>query len=122
MNYIYLILILVVIGLAWVVWKCYQKSEADRKEILALEKEKNEYEDLGKGLAEYNQKLQEKKEQVKAKILKLFGTKTRINNHDIAKALDIPSVSIRRYLDELEEGGKLKQIGVSGKKVYYSKI
>jgi len=118
---IIIILILVILGLGWIVWKTYQKSEADKKEILALEKEKDEYEKLGQGLAEYNQKLQEKKIKAKEKILEMMGEKTRIGNNDVAKVLDISSATTRRYFDELESESKVKQVGKVGKNVYYSK-
>jgi predicted HTH transcriptional regulator len=130
----YIILVLIILGLVWVVWKSYQHNEADKKEILAVEKERDEYVDLGKGLAEYNQKLIEKKNQSKDKILNLFtlrhpsawlrtgaqGAQARVSNHDVAKALNISSATAVRYLDELEKEGKVKQVGRTGKKVFYT--
>ncbi|MEK7658854.1 MAG: winged helix-turn-helix domain-containing protein [Patescibacteria group bacterium] len=130
MNYLVLFLFLIIIGLLWVVWKCYQKNMADKRELGLVEKEKNEYEELGKGLVEYNQKMQDRKNKLKEKILELLKNKSfdpaqdaqaRISNHEITKALNISSASAKRYLDELENDGRLKQVGKAGRKVYYSK-
>jgi hypothetical protein len=68
-NIFEIILVLIIVGLAWVVYKSYQHNEADKKEIMAIEKERDEYVELGRGLAEYNQKLIEKKNLAKDKIL-----------------------------------------------------
>ena len=122
MNYIYLILILVVVATGAWVWCLLKNKKEDEKEILAVAKERDEYEELGKGLAEYNQKLQDRKEQAKQKILELFKIKSKIKNHDVVKALDISRASAERYLDELEKENRLKQAGKVGKYVYYSKI
>lgn len=49
MDYVIIILILIIAGLIWVVYKTYQKSERDKKEILALRKEGEEYKKMGNG-------------------------------------------------------------------------
>jgi predicted HTH transcriptional regulator len=120
MDYTNIILGLIILALLWVVWKSYQHNEADKKEIVLLEKEKNEYEDLGKGLVDYNQKLQEKKKQAKDKILEIFKTKTKVSNNEVVDLLKISDATVVRYLDELEREGKVKQVGKTGKKVFYT--
>ena len=120
MNYIYLILILVIVAFCVVVWKLYNDKKGSEQEKVMAEKERDEYAELGKGLAEYNQKLREKKEQGKTKILEMFVTDAQVSNSEVAKILEMSSASARRYLDELENEGKIKQVGRSGKKVYYS--
>lgn len=122
MDLIYVFLIFIIFALAMWAWKLQcDKVEADKEARLAG-KERDEYAELGKGLAEYNQKLQEKKNQAKSKILEMFNEREKINSQEASKALGISNVSARRYMDELEHEGKLKQTGVSGKKVFYSKV
>jgi len=105
----------------WAVKLYKDKKESEREAELA-ERERDEYAELGRGLAEYNQKMQDRKNQAKEKILKLFETKTKISNQEAAKVLNVSCASARRYFDDLEAEGRAKQIGKSGKKVYYSKI
>ena len=124
----YIIAGLVVVAMGFWVYKLYQDKKESDREVTALEKEKNEYAELGQELTEYNQKLQEKKEQAKVKILEMFTTQqyqnkqARISNRDVAKNLDISRTSAFRYLDELEKQGKLKQISKTGRGVYYKRI
>lgn len=124
----YIIAGLVVVAMGFWVYKLYQDKKESDREVTALEKEKNEYAELGQELTEYNQKLQEKKEQAKAKILEMFATQqdqdkqARISNSDVAKKLDISRASAFRYLDELEKQGNLKQISKTGRGVYYKRI
>ena len=100
------------------------KIESDR-EAEALAGENDEYMEMSRGLAEYQQKLQEKKNQAKEKIMELFtlpqtqGAQARISNKDVSEKLGIPRTSAFRYLDELEKAGKLKQVGKTGVSVVY---
>ena len=122
MNYIYIILSLFVLLLAVISWKLYKDKKESEREAELAEKERDEYVELGKGMAEYNQKLQEKKDKAKEKILTMFGAKVKVGSYEVTKALNISSASTRRYFDELEAEGKVKQTGKSGKKVYYSRV
>ena len=97
-----------------------EKVECER-EVLTLEKEKDEIEDFGKGLEEYNRKMQEKKNAAKIRIMDMIGKKGRISNRDVASVLGITSRTATRYLDELEEEGLARQVGKTGKSVFYSK-
>jgi len=120
-NLFEVLLIIIIVVLGWVIWKIYKLSEADKKDLGLLEKEKDEYEELGKGLAEYNQKLQEKKNKTKENILGLFeGQSGRVCNKDVAQKLEMSSVQAFRYLNELESEGKVKQVGKTGRSVFYS--
>lgn len=122
MDFVITILVLIILGLGAGVWYLLKKkNESDREAELAI-KEKGEYEELGRGLAEYNQKLQEKKSQVKAKILGMFLRAKKLSNHDIASEIGISRINVIRYLDEMEKEGKVRQVGKSGRAVFYEKI
>jgi len=127
-NYFEFVLVLIVIALGFWVFKLYQDKKESERESSALAKEREEYAEMGKGLAEYNQKLQEKKEQTIVKILEMFtlrqaqGAQARISNREVAESLGISSATVRRYFDDLEAQGKVKQVGKDGRNVYYSVI
>ena len=118
MNYIYLVLILVIIGMGIWIWYLLRNIKEGEREVLAVEKERDEYTEMGKGLSDYNQKLQEKKNLAKDKILEIFKTKKKISNNDVVRLLEISSATAVRYLDELEKEGKAKQVGKTGRKVF----
>jgi len=118
----YIVLVLVIVGLGGWVYKLYQDKKESDREAKALAKEKDEYAELGQGLAEYNQKLQEKKEHAQQKIFDLIKSKGKINNKEAAKSLGLSSATIRRYLDDLEAENKVKQVGKVGQQVFYKAI
>lgn len=117
----YVVLVLIIIALGVWVWKLYQDKLEAEKEVAVLEKENQEAEEIGKGLADYHEKMQERKEQAKQKILQMLLEREKVSNKDIASALQISSRTTIRYLDELEKQGKAKQVGKTGKSVFYSK-
>src|SRR3989338_6322971 len=121
MNYFEIILVLIIVGMVVWVWCLLKDKKENEKEILAMEKEKNELDDFGAGLEEYNKKMQEKKEQAKEKIMGLLKNKDKTSNQDAVKLLGISSATSVRYLDELEKEGRIKQVGKTGKKVFYQK-
>jgi len=49
------------------------------------------------------------------------GEEKRITNNDVEKAIGVSDATATRYLDELEEEGKIEQVGKSGRHVYYKK-
>jgi len=55
----------------------------------------------------------------KQKILDFLREKERVTNNDIEKLLSVSDATATRYLDELEKGGKVKQVGTTGHAVYY---
>jgi len=116
--YIFLVLLVVALGF-WVIKLVREKKEFE-KEVVLVEKEKEDYVALGSGLVEYNQKLHAKRELAKTKILEMFETKTKISNREVAKILGISITTTRRYLDDLESEKKIKQVGKTGKKVIYT--
>ena len=62
------------------------------------------------------------KQERKEKILEMLVLKAPIVNNDVEKLLSVSDATAERYLQELENEGKLKQVGKTGKYVYYDKI
>jgi len=65
-----------------------------------------------------------KKEENKRKITEFFGAaqNNRVVNDDIENLLGVSDATATRYLDELEKEGIIRQIGKTGKHVYYEKL
>ena len=63
----------------------------------------------------------QKKIENKQKILDFLVDNKKITNNNAEKLLNVSNNTAERYLDELEKEGKLKQIGITGKSVYYIK-
>jgi Fic family protein len=118
----YIVLILIIAVLGFWVWYLLKNKKESEREILSLEKEKTECMNFGRGLEEYNRRMQEKKEQLKNDIMGLFEKTKRIGNKDVVSAISISKNSAVRYLDELESEGKVKQVGKTGQAVFYEKI
>mgnify|MGYP001064072098 CR=1 FL=1 len=128
MEYLTVILILIIFGLGMWVWKLRNDKFEQEGEALMEQKEKDEYIEMGRGLAEYNKMVQEKREKAKAKILEMLALRQAQGNQggigcgEAAKELHISNASARRYFDDLEAENKVKQVGKTGKNVFYSKI
>lgn len=56
------------------------------------------------------------------KILNLISEKGRVANGDIQNLLGVADSTATKYLQELEDKGKIKQQGEAGRFVYYEKI
>lgn len=56
------------------------------------------------------------------KIKEFMQDKDKVANKDIAEMLGISEATAVRYFDELEKTGFLKQVGKTGKYVFYSKV
>ena len=67
-------------------------------------------------------KIQERKSKKLDKIMTLFNTNPQITNKDIQKLLRTSRVSAFRYLNTLEQENRIKQVGNTGKSVFYTKI
>ena len=72
------------------------------------------------GFAAFNLKRQQAKGQAKKKILKLLKDKTSISNNDVERLLSVSDATATNYLQELENEGKIVQIGKTGRAVSYS--
>lgn len=58
--------------------------------------------------------------QEELKTCNLDDSKTDVTSADIEKLLEVSNVTARKYLNELESEGKIKQIGEAGRSVYYT--
>ncbi|MBU1557594.1 winged helix-turn-helix transcriptional regulator [Patescibacteria group bacterium] len=63
----------------------------------------------------------ETKEENKKSILELLDKEEKITNDKIESLLGVSDTTVGRYLDELEKEGKIKQVGETGRSVYYEK-
>jgi len=57
----------------------------------------------------------------KQKIMKTFETRETITNDEVERLLKVSDSTASRYLEMLEEEGKITQIGKAGRYVYYIK-
>jgi predicted HTH transcriptional regulator len=62
----------------------------------------------------------ERKEQNKKKILAYVQENGKIQNNDVEKLVGVSNATAERYLNELENEGKLTQNGTIGQNVFYS--
>ena len=69
-----------------------------------------------------NKKQAEEKKVNKQKILEGIDMQKSINNDSVQNLLGVSDTTATRYLDELEKEGKIKQIGDTGRGVFYERI
>jgi Fic family protein len=72
------------------------------------------------GLEEKN-RIENKKENLE-KIRGLFAEQGRVANDDVEKLLGVSDATVTRYLDDLEKEGFIRQVGTTGKHVFYEKV
>ncbi len=58
----------------------------------------------------------------KKDIMALFDSKEEITNNDVERGLGVSDRSATRYLEELEQEGKIAQIGKTGRAVSYRRM
>ncbi|MDP1706236.1 MAG: winged helix-turn-helix transcriptional regulator [bacterium] len=54
-----------------------------------------------------------------AKVLNMAQISDKITNNDIERTLGVSDSTATRYLQELEEQGKIEQVGEEGRAVFY---
>ncbi len=119
MNYI----ILIIAGIAGVILGTYlarrrragKEWAQGRKSLTPLER---------KPLPGLIKKQAQEKEENKRKITEFFGVaqNNRVTNDDIENLLGVSDATATRYLDELGKEGLIRQIGKTGRHVYYEKV
>lgn len=72
-------------------------------------------------LAPESEDEQKKKENL-VKVENYIINKVKFTNDELQHLLKVSDTTIGRYLQELEEQGKIRQVGKTGKAVYYEKI
>lgn len=73
------------------------------------------------GKANLIEKQAREKEENKHRILGVLETQTPLTNNHIEQLLGISDATATRYLEELEKEGKVRQVGTTGRHVYYEK-
>lgn len=73
-------------------------------------------------LAKARISIQSRKRKKLDRIMTLFEKRTNITNDEVEKLLHISDATATRYLNILEQEGKIKQAGKTGKFVSYTKI
>ena len=68
------------------------------------------------------EKIQFKKRKKLDKIMEILNKKDKISNDEVEKILHVSDATATRYLSILEQEGKIRQNGKTGKAVSYSKI
>ena len=56
------------------------------------------------------------------KIMEMLNKKDKVSNNDITELLRVSDATATRYLNILEQKGKIKQSGKTGKFVFYTKV
>jgi Fic family protein len=51
--------------------------------------------------------------------VELFGAKDNVQNDDVQALLGVSDATATRYLEELEQGAKIQQVGKTEHSVYY---
>lgn len=113
---------LLIIALIIILFLAFLKIKSQKEESIVLKKELADDQKEFSHLSQYNDKLKEIKTQKKNQILELFSKQVKVSNSDVVKSLQISSATAFRYLDELENDGKIAQNGKLGHTVFYSKI
>jgi len=110
MNYI----ILIIAGIAGVILGTYLGR---RRKMRKMDKPL----DYARG-KENKSEDQKKKEENLQKIRELFNARERLANNDIENLLAVSDATATRYLDELEKEGYIRQVGKTGRFVYYERV
>jgi len=73
------------------------------------------------GLPDLIQRQAKEKKEHKQKILNMLDLQVQITNNDIEKLLGVSDKTVQRYFNELQSEGKIKQVGETGRSVFYTK-
>jgi DNA-binding transcriptional ArsR family regulator len=70
-------------------------------------------------LEAFTKKQQQEKEERKEKIVTALQERGKITNDEVEELLGVSDATATRYFDELEQEGKIEQIGREGRSVHY---
>lgn len=113
----YIIVLVVVVMIVWVWWR--KKYEIVERELRRTQKELEKERELFNGFDEYNREIAQLKSERKQKIMDEIQKQGGINAHRAADLIEISRFTAFRYLEELEQEGKIKQVGSFGRRVIY---
>lgn len=65
--------------------------------------------------------IQQRKQKKLEKVLEFLNAKDKITNDEVEKLLHVSDATATRYLSALEQQGKIKQVGKTGKSIVYTK-
>lgn len=106
-----IIKLLIGIGIAYFVFKLITWPFSSRIDMGAIKEEAEKEPLIEKQAREKMENLQ--------KVLEMFDAQNRVTNDNVQKALDVSDATATNYLEELEEEGKIRQVGTTGRGVYY---
>lgn len=118
MNYI----ILIIVGIVGIILGAYLGRRRAEKESKPLDETSLDNARDKQGKERLIEKQAQEKEENKRKILEFFEPRERVANNDIEALLGVSDATATRYLDELEKEGLIRQVGKTGRHVYYEKI
>lgn len=97
-----------------------QEKQTPLKTSTSRKKKEIEEEDDDSNLEKFNDKRQTKVEKRKVKIVEKLKKKDTLQSGEVADMFQVSRVTAFRYLDDLEEEGRIKQAGKTGRSVHYS--
>ena len=124
MNLFFIFILGMAVGAAAAWFFTRRKIKEVERELKRTEKEKEEVlrqiqDSAISGIADFNRRLREIKEERKRKILGELEKQSRVKTNEVADLLEVSRATAFRYLEELEQEGKIEQIGVTGRGVEY---
>ena len=122
-TFILVLIVGVVIGVVWSMRKNKREEMKLGKSASSVDKD-TQIEKSGTN--DLIDKEKTEKENNKNKILEFFksgltdsANPLQITNNDVEKLIGVSDATAERYLNELEQEGKIKQIGLTGQSVHY---
>lgn len=113
----FIIALLAAVAGVWVRWR--RKYEIVEQELRRTQKELEKERELFNGFDEYNKKIAWLKAERKQKIMDEIQKQGGISAHKAADLIEVSRFTAFRHLEELEQEGKIKQVGSFGRGVIY---
>jgi len=114
-------IILIIVGIAGVVFGTYFGRRRPPATLSRSEGGHGKAERLLDNAQNKEREDVEKKRENLEKARRIFSEHGRVANDDVEKLLGVSDATATRYLDELEKEGFVRQVGKTGKHVYYEK-